>query len=357
MKFLFFTDSHLKTKTPMRRIGSYEDDVLAKIVYLLVTAQKNEVDFIVCGGDLFDQPNPSFRLASKVMKLIASSRIPWYQTLGNHEIIGHNPDSYDMGVLAFFEHLPNFNIVDSFESDDGESMRFLHYRHGIEEMSDKWMFDKEPSVLVAHAMITPTPVPFTHATSQTIKDYTDARLILLGHYHDPWANIVLRKKIPDSAKKALSEAIGKILSTKEEEYIEIEREIWDRVTIFLNPGSLARISLLAHNIRRTPRAIIVDIGEENTTIKAIPMKVAKKFDDVFKVVETQMEKQWEVRIEEFLAAMENVRVEGIEVSSLLINAAKVRAGVSSIDELSVDHKKTLDYALGVIGKLEADGHE
>ena len=102
MRILFFTDVHLRAKTPARRIGNFEADVLNKLVYALVEAQRHGVDAIVCGSDLFDLANPSVRLASSLMRLIASSKIQWLHVLGNHDTFGHNPDAYDTGVLGFF---------------------------------------------------------------------------------------------------------------------------------------------------------------------------------------------------------------------------------------------------------------
>jgi hypothetical protein len=352
MRFMFFTDLHLKSRTPIRRTGSFEDDVLAKLVYLLVSAQQMDVDFIVCGGDLFDNPNPSFRLASRVMNLIASSGVPWHHVLGNHEIIGHNPDSYDMGVLAFFEHLDNFTITNG-KSSNGTVLKPIHYRHGVEENKEAWHLDAQRSIICAHAMVVPTPVPFTHVTPQTLKDMTGANLVLLGHYHDPWANIVVRTKLDDDKKKQLAENMGKLLSTREPFTFSIPTGVFEKVTLFLNTGSVSRISLLAHNLKRTPRAIVVDIDDNDVTFTAIPITVARDSDNVFKIEEAMDEKRWDTRVEEFLAAMENVRVEGIEASTVIINAAKARAGVDSIDELPPDVKNVLDYTLNIIEKLEA----
>lgn len=354
MKFLFFTDSHIKTRTPIRRTGNYEDDILSKLVFLLITAQREKVDFIVCGGDLFDLPNPSFRLASQIMKLISSSGIQWYHVLGNHEILGHNPDSYDMGVLAFFEHLQNFKIVKEATVNDNY-LKFVHYRHGIEEESAPWKTPEDPntrSIIFAHAMVTPNPVPFTHITPNQLKKKTKANLILLGHYHDPWANVVLHSQVEDKEKKMLSEGLGKILTSSKEESVSMSMDFFNKMTLFLNPGSVARISLLAHNLRRTPRSILVNIDDDFVTITSIPIKTAKISSQIFKVEEAMLEKKWSDRIDEFLAAMENVKVEGIEASTLVINAAKIRAGVDSLEDIPDDQRKVLDYALARIERLE-----
>ena len=348
MKFLYFTDVHLKTKTPIRRTGDFEADILGKLAFLLVTAQSRKVDAIVCGGDLFDIPNPSFRLAARVLNLISSCRIPWYQVLGNHDIMGHNPESYNMGVLAFFEHLQNFKILTQEEFDD-VTLKAVHYRHGVEEMDSVWKTTNSKTIIIAHAMIVPTPVPFIHVLPSNIK--TDARLILTGHYHDPWANVVLKGEFTKDEKSIFSNGLSNLLTSKEECQLDIDPVSLSKVTLFINPGSISRIAALAHNLKRVPRALLIET-DEGIKITSIPLDIARPADEVFKLKEIEVEKRWEDKIEKFLAAMENVKVEGLEVATLVINTAKARAGVDNIEDIPSGQKRVLDYALKVVGQIE-----
>lgn len=352
MRFLFFTDSHIRTKTPIRRTGAFENDIMEKLIYILLMAQEWRVQAIIFGGDLFDLPNPSFRLAARVLNLIQSSKIPWFHVLGNHDILGRNPDSYDFGILAFFQHLSNFEIMGEHDFDQC-TIKAVHYRHGVEEMTNEWLVPNSNTILCAHAMVTPKPVPFLHALAPNLD--TDARIVLLGHYHDPWANVVLRDKISDPFKKLLTNGLSKLLVSKEPFTLLFDREEAEKVTLFINPGSLARVAALAHNLRRTPRALCIDITESEISITSIPIVVARPADKIFKTEEIAEEKGWESRIEEFLAAMENVKVEGIEAATLVVNAAKARAGVDVIDDLPGDQRKVLDYALGMIERIETRG--
>jgi len=354
MKFMFFTDLHIKAVTPARRVGSYEDDILKKLAFLLITAQKRGMDFIICGGDLFDMPNPSFRVASKVMRLIATSEVPWYHVFGNHELVGHNTESYDLGVLAFFEHLPNFHIMPSNGIGHETSpikIYPVHYSHGVEENREVWK-SKPNSIIAAHAMVTPGEVPFIHTTPEKLKDSISARLVLLGHYHDPWAKIIIREKVSDGMKKELSVGLKKILTSKEEWGLVFPWTEFGRINLFINPGSIARIALLSHNLSRIPRAIIVDDNADGVKISSLPISIAKPPDEVFAIGEAERDSDWENRIQDFLKAMENVKVEGIEAATLVMNAAKARAGVENIDEIEEDQKRVLDRALSAVSQAE-----
>jgi predicted MPP superfamily phosphohydrolase len=351
MKFLYFTDVHLKTKTPIRRTGDFEADVLGKIAFLLIEAQRQKVDFIVCGGDLFDLPNPSYRLAAQVLRLIVQSGINWYQVLGNHDILGHNPETWEIGVLAFFEQLPNFRILNRVKGEQ-YTVQSVHYSHGIEEQTKPWATEKDRyTILAAHAMIVPTPVPFLHTLPGKLK--TDAGLVLCGHFHDPWASIVLTAEWSNELKSEVSNALSRLLSTREMWSIKFTNEALSRARLFINPGSVSRTALLAHNINRTPRALIIDALPDGVKITALPITVARPFDEAFKTEEAATEQRWETHVEKFLAAMENVRVEGIEAATLVTRAAKARGGVDDVADLPDEQKRVLEYTLKMIEKMES----
>lgn len=345
-RFLYFTDSHLMARTPARRTGDFERDMMAKMYWLLITALERNVDAIVCGGDLFDMPRPSYRLAVRIMKLIRDSGLPWLHVLGNHDIMGHNPDTYIHGALAFFEQLPNFHILKDYELG-GHVLRAVHYRHGVEELTDWPALGEKPEVIFSHSMITPGKAPFAHVLPKDIR--TRARLVLCGHYHDPWGYVVTHAELSDEQKKALADGLQGILQCKREERLLLLQP--DAVTLFINPGSLARVSFLAHNLGRTPRALVVELGEA-VQVTALPCPVARPSEEAFDDGAAVAQKTWDMRVREFLAAMENVKVEGLEASDVLAKAAKIRAGVNTIEELPADQRAVLDHALSAVAKAE-----
>jgi hypothetical protein len=350
-RFLFLTDLHLMARTPARRTGNFENDVMGKLAWALITAHERDVDAIVCGGDLFDLPRPSYRLAVRVMKLIREAGLPWLHVLGNHDIMGHNPDTYTHGALAFLEQLPNFQILNDYELG-GHVLRAVHYRHGVEELTDWSPLGEKPEVVFAHAMITPGQTPFAHVLPKDIK--TRARLVLCGHYHDPWGYVTAHKEIEPQAQQVLAEGIQNLLRCTSEERLLLLQP--DDFTVFLNPGSMARISYLAHNLGRTPRAFIVEVGEA-VQVTAVPVPVARPAAEAFDEGAALAQRSWDISVQEFLAAMENVKVEGVQAADVVISAAKARAGVESIEELPQDGRVILDHALEAVAAAEATESE
>lgn len=353
-KILFFTDTHAKTKTPTRRSGNFERDVVEKFAWICMTAQRERADMIVHGGDLFDGPHPSYRLAANIMRLIAATGIPWYQVLGNHDILGHNPETYKTGVFSFFEQLPNFEILNRIDVE-GWTLKGVHYRHGIEEKPGRWGVPNERTIQFAHAMIVPSQVPFIHVLPQKVP--TKARIVFCGHYHDPWGNAVVREQMSNNTKKQFSEGLTNALSGSRKAAFQIDPAVLNKVTLFLNPGSMSRIAALAHNLRRTPRALLLHLLDDDNgvALESVPIQVARPPEEVFSEEEIAEDKAWEGQIQNFLAAMENTKVEGVNASTLVINAAKARGHVQAINELEDDEREVLEYALEIVGRLESRG--
>lgn len=352
-KFLYMTDAHIQAATPARRTGNFENDILSKLIWILMEAQARKVDAIVCGGDLFDHSRPSYRLAVDVLRMIRNAGVPWLHVLGNHELVGHNPDSYKHGVLAFFEQAPEFDILKDVKFG-GYVLRAIHYRHGVEELTNWPALGDAPEIVIAHAMIVPTPRPYEHVLPRKIE--TTARLVLTGHSHDPFAAVVSRAKDDGEHRKQVGAGLGMILNDPVESHIVIPDE-WD-ATVFINPGSLGRVAFLAHNLGRIPRALVVDTGPP-LTVTALPVDVARPASEAFDSGAAESAGAWNNRVEEFLDAMDGVRVEGIKASSIVIEAAKIRAGVESIEEIPDDQRIVLDHALEVVAEIESmeDGGE
>lgn len=352
-KFMYLTDAHIQAATPARRTGNFENDILAKLIWILIEAQALKCDAVVCGGDLFDHSRPSYRLAVEVLRMIRNAGLPWYHVLGNHELVGHNPDSYKRGVLAFFEQAPEFEILNDLEFG-GYVLRAVHYRHGVEELIDWPVLGDAPEIVIAHAMIVPTPRPYEFVLPRQIN--TTARLVLTGHSHDPFGAVVSRENDDAENRKQVGAGLGMILNDPVESHIIIP-EGWDATT-FVNPGSLGRVAFLAHNLGRIPRALIIDTGPP-LTVTALPVAVARPASEAFDAGAAEAAGAWNNRIADFLDAMDGVRVEGIKASSIVIEAAKARAEVERIEDIPADQRVVLDHALEVVAEIESmeDGGE
>ncbi|GAH66040.1 unnamed protein product [marine sediment metagenome] len=68
MRLLFFTDSHLRSATPPGRTDSYPRSLKKKFEIIKRIKDKEKVDVILCGGDVFDRPTPAFGFTSGIHK-------------------------------------------------------------------------------------------------------------------------------------------------------------------------------------------------------------------------------------------------------------------------------------------------
>ena len=100
MKFIYFSDSHIKGKTPRYRTGDYFQDIKAKIIEVLKLAVDYNCDTIFCGGDLFDSPLVSLNICDEIIDLIEDCGIDFYCVTGNHDEIGHNPNLSGQTILG-----------------------------------------------------------------------------------------------------------------------------------------------------------------------------------------------------------------------------------------------------------------
>lgn len=107
--FVTFTDSHIRVKTPLGRV---EDDwlsvCLSQFEQVLALAKEKEASAVLCSGDLGDSPKWHDKVRGDVatvelISLIKQYNIPIYLTLGQHDVYGHNMDTWmytAVGVLA-----------------------------------------------------------------------------------------------------------------------------------------------------------------------------------------------------------------------------------------------------------------
>ena len=68
MKFLFFTDTHIRGNNPQNRIDDFVQTLNVKLREVFEIAKNEEVDIILHGGDIFDRR--IFHLHSKRICII-----------------------------------------------------------------------------------------------------------------------------------------------------------------------------------------------------------------------------------------------------------------------------------------------
>lgn len=167
MKYLLTSDLHLDTKQPAcwHPTKDYGKWSLDKLRYLQDKAHQYNVDAILLPGDFFNRPVLPYEFINDVRDIINRSGMFWVTTLGQHDIRGHNTDTYRNSAIGCLES-KNFVILrrgdDAFESvvgygwGDVETDTFLTTGSTFEEVAIihasigthniEWLLNKEPTL-------------------------------------------------------------------------------------------------------------------------------------------------------------------------------------------------------------------
>ena len=240
MRLLFFTDSHIRGTSPKNRKDDYVQTLENKMLEIVHIINKNDIDFVIHGGDLFDRPDVSISITSRFSRIFKKIQVPFYLVSGNHDVYGHNPQTISRTIIGLLNELDILNIVSEndriilHKKDIAVQITGQPYIYNIDDSINRkyYMVDDiddsvNYAIHVVHGMLLDKPfikgVPYTLVDE--IKD-TKADITIAGHYHSGFNNIEIDGKY------------------------------------FLNPGSIVRISNSIREIERRPKVIIIDLDKE-----------------------------------------------------------------------------------------------
>ena len=257
MKLLFFTDKHIRGKTPKNRMDNFPETIERKLNEIKQIIKEYNIDYVLHGGDLFDRPDVSISIASNFSKILNSFGVPIYIIVGNHDVYGHNPDTVNRSILGLLDAL---NVVRLINRDEviylnkggikvqltGQPFVYNIDHEGcrsnyiVEEVSR----DVDYSIHMVHGMLLNRPfiegIPYT--LIDDIKS-TKADITLCGHYHTGFGVINVDGKY------------------------------------FVNPGSLVRITNSLSEIYRMPKVAIITL-DSSIDIQLVELKSALKGEEV-----------------------------------------------------------------------------
>jgi len=249
MKILFTGDWHIRGNNPRARVDDYRETIKGKLQQVFQLAKNYGVRYIVTPGDTFDRPDVAVAVILEFAAVLSESPVPIITTAGNHDLFGHNPDSYGRTSLAVLAAI----LKDKFRV-------IMHPQEGIRETrhtSDKLIFTAIPFspqvdrggfgycpgfkaekyetlVHISHGMLMDHTPPWDKFTN-VYEVQTKADIILAGHDHLGFGVIKRRD--------------GKI---------------------FVNPGGLMRISASLAEIQRPVRVAIIDLDTRD--VKLVPLQ-------------------------------------------------------------------------------------
>ncbi|MCX7904375.1 MAG: metallophosphoesterase family protein [Caloramator sp.] len=255
MKFLFFTDAHIRGSNPRSRKDNFFETLKEKLNELVDVAKENKVDHVIFGGDLFDRPDISLAVVKDFIKIIKKFPLPILCVIGNHDVYGQNPSTVNRTILGLLEELgiveflSNSPKIVMTESKKTIQITGSHYYYDIDGAEKDSYIVKEKncdfSIHVTHGFL--LEKPFNDEVRYTLIDdiasLTLADITLVGHYHSGFGI----KKYNDK--------------------------------YFVNPGAISRISSTVSEIYRIPSYAIIDI-DNNINISILKLQCAKNGEDV-----------------------------------------------------------------------------
>lgn len=270
MKFLFFTDTHIRGTSPRNRKDNFFEALKNKFNEIKQIVDENEIDYILHGGDWFDRPDISPSVVREFAILIKGFNKPIFSIAGNHDIYGHNPDTIDRTMLGILESIDLFKLLKYEEvivlEKNGIRVQITGkaYNYDIdgEDFKKYYIVKKQEDVDFAinmvHGMLLTKPFfeGIQYTLLEDIQD-TEADITLAGHYHSGFGIVNKLRK-----------------DAKTDQY-------------FINPGSLVRITNTLTEIERRPKVIIIDVQKE-IFIKEVEIVSALPGDEILD--RTQMEK-------------------------------------------------------------------
>jgi len=276
VKFITFTDVHISSINPQSRLGSYKDDIMAKLNQIKLVGKKLDVDFFICAGDLFNLKAPMrnpHSLNSSLIELFKSFHAPIYMTEGNHDLV---KDSYET-----FDDQP-LNVL--YKSGALTQLRNqLFVKGDLDVHLRSFPFEEQPNILA---------IPKADKNA-------DINICVLHLYATPDGGMLFKQKL---------HSYGEISVLGDDIFVlghyHIDQGIQKiRRKHFINVGALSRGSLAEDNITRDPKISLVTIEKEsqklNIKAQSVKLKV-RPTDEVFDIEQKEEEKKKLKEAEEFV---------------------------------------------------------
>lgn len=288
MRFLYFTDTHLRGAAPEARTDNFSETVTNKLIDVVSLANQLNVEAVVHGGDLFDVPEPGLGQVGEYLEILGRLGAPMYVVPGNHDLYGNNPSTLNRTLLGFLARVGFVKLLSREPVFFGDVQITGQGYHAEMDRRD-WALDyvvaakhAKFSVHVVHGMLLPRAVassaPFLPAATiaEDVLSVTKADVTLAGHYHIPW-------EVRQGGRAALS------------------------------PGALIRLSAHPEEMSRAPQALLLEFSEAGFSYRFIPLESARPGEEVLSRAHLDAARLRSWSRSAFLAGLEEFREERFAV--------------------------------------------
>ncbi len=294
MNIGYFTDVHARATTPEGRSDNFRDSIFSKMRSLKEIWKKHDVDFVVCGGDLFDSPEPPYSILNEMQNILKSWDRNIISAIGSHDYFGYQLRSFDRtalgnlhggGIIKVLGLPGESNEIVLENSQLSVRIVFNNHTYWLEEKPEELSVKKNSeniTIQVVHGSIVSKSVPYPHILCKNFK--TESDIILCGHIHHPWSEEV------------------------------------DGGT-FINPGSVGRLENTGEY--RVPKVLIITIDENTHDISyvfdTIPGGIENPFNS--KLEKTEVSQMQDIN--RFLSMIsENKNVEIVDLKEQIPRIAE-----------------------------------
>ena len=293
MKFVHCTDLHISGKNPLYRKDNLFEAVKEKISWINNYAREISADAILCTGDIFDKPDTSYGVLNKdIISLFKDSPVEWYAIAGNHDMYGYNPETL---TRTPFQTLLECDAIE---------------KVGLGEDKCCYLLRREGYPLMDGYILTITGVDCNALTdNRQDKEYdyggclderserTKIRIHMAHGFlaNKDWGNKIAHTKISEIADKI---DVDVVLCGHEHSGFGIVKR---NGTLFINPGSVVRVTSGVGDINRTPQIAVIEVNAETLTVDAhlVPIAVAKPAEEVIDYEKAQEIKEKKKALQTF----------------------------------------------------------
>lgn len=328
MKFLFFTDSHIRGTTPKNRKDNFYETLKNKFREVDNISRQLKVDYILHGGDWFDRPDISPSIVREFAVIVKSFEKPVYTVAGNHDIYGHNPQTIGRTMLGLLEGTGIINLIGYGEEvileKDGITVQLTGKAYNYEIDGEnfrnyyivKKREDVDYSINIVHGMLLLKPFyeGIQYTLLEDIKE-TQADITFAGHYHSGFGVREMDSKY------------------------------------FINPGSIVRVSSSLTEISRRPEVIYANLDGDGIHIEEIELKSAQPGDEVLDREKLEAAKDRNLKLHQFY--------QGVEASGEYkkIDISQMVEEIASNDELSREVKEEALRRIGIARESFSKGQD
>ncbi|MBQ3420939.1 MAG: metallophosphoesterase [Romboutsia sp.] len=254
ISFLYIGDVHFGSNKPESRIDNFYETAILKLKEIVDISKEYNVDAILQPGDLFDTPKPSFNVIGDLVNILAPVD-KFIMVPGNHEMPGNTESSLERSVLSLLKgiHFIEFTSKENpiFFEKNGVKVAITGSRYTTNidtTRKDLYVVDNKLGdyhIHLAHGMLSDESMGelIQHTTIDEIM-HTKADITLVGHDHLGFGIIERNNKI------------------------------------FVNSGSILRLTCSTKEIKRTPKVVLIEIENSEIKLKEIKLKSGKPGEEV-----------------------------------------------------------------------------